>query len=70
MSKMTAKDLGKAAFNNGAPRIPALDVVLFAEYLTGAQVGSKKAGTAMKAWLAGWDQANVFEFAPAENRNA
>lgn len=59
MNKITAKDFGKVAFENGAPRIPALDVVLFAEYLTGAQVGSKKAGTAMKAWLAGWDEANL-----------
>jgi hypothetical protein len=66
MNQQTAKDLGKMAFENGAPRIPALDPALFATFLTGAQVGDKKASKAMRQWLAGWDQANIHGFAPAE----
>jgi hypothetical protein len=58
MNKITAKDLGKAAFKNGAPRV-AFDSVLFAEYLVGAQVGDKQASKAMRDWLAGWDAANL-----------
>jgi hypothetical protein len=54
----TPADLGKAAFKNGAPRIPAFDQVLFAEYLTGALVGDKETVKAMKQWLTGWDKAN------------
>lgn len=58
----TAKDLGAAAFKNGAPRVPGLDTVLFANFLTGAQVGDKEASRAMRDWLAGWDEANLRDF--------
>ena len=56
MNKITVKNLGKAAFKNGALRVPALDSTLFVEYLTGAQIGDREA----RQWLAGWDdEANL-----------
>lgn len=52
--------LGNIAFARGIKRAPALDAELTAfMYAQPRQIGDKRTIPEFKAWLAGWDEANL-----------
>ena len=54
----TAKTFGAIAFANGIKCAPALCKDLMAMF-SGRQVGDKRTMQEMKAWIAGWTEANI-----------
>jgi len=55
--KGLAFSLGVTAFKNGKKRVPAHDNVLLEQCITGLQCGESV--PYLKAWLEGWDLANL-----------
>lgn len=53
-----ARELGVKAFGKGIKRVPALDKDLM-NMLEGVQVGDELTIPIMKAWVNGWDEANL-----------
>ena len=53
-----AKTLGAIAYAKGIMRAPALDGDLVA-WFVGRPIEDKRTIPEMKAWLSGWDQANL-----------
>lgn len=52
------KTLGSIAFAEGKARVPGADSKL-TEYMGGRQIGDKRSMPELKAWLVGWDEANL-----------
>jgi hypothetical protein len=53
-----AKALGAIAFARGAKCVPAL-CAGFMELIAGRDVGDKRTAVELKAWIAGWTEANL-----------
>lgn len=53
-----AKTLGSIAFARGVKCAPALDAEMM-KMLSGRQVGDRRTAPELKAWAAGWTQANL-----------
>lgn len=58
MNTNTAKTFGAIAFANGIKCAPCLDSNMM-ELLVGREIGDKRTSKEMKAWIAGWTEANL-----------
>lgn len=58
LNTTAAKALGAIAFARGIAASPALDKDMAAMFV-GRQVGDSRTIPEMKAWIAGWTQANL-----------
>jgi hypothetical protein len=58
MNTNTAKTFGAIAFANGIKCAPCLDSNMMA-LLVGREIGDKRTSKEMKAWIAGWTEANL-----------